>query len=599
MITVRQLLYLAIVLSTNAFQFQALQAPTRNSLPFRPNLASPARSLTQRHTRAETTTTTLRMVSSSLVRTLATDRLPSSKVVEAVSQLSSKSPDIIASDVSAAAGISISEARSELTLLASLSQGDIAVSSDGELIYQFPDNLGGVLSGNSQKYKLRALWDEKVFPPLFYVLRVSFGIALLVSIAAIFSTIAILQSSSSDDRDDRRDSRRGGMGGGMGFGGLWGPSPLDFFYYRPYYSPYSRGGAVAVNDPNEEQEMGFLEAVFSYVFGDGDPNRELDSKRLQLASTMIRENNGAVTAEQLAPFCDDAPLPGNDQLNVDESFVLPIVSKLDGVPSVTDDGTIVYVFSELQTSAQAGTASSGMVVPRINEPRLLQQIGLPPNAPGKDIKRFLERGGIDTRGCTERKDVILLLNDVYQENVGNGRNSRQPVEETDLLVESEYEFTGAKDLFKFGAGALGIVNLGGALYLGNLLSSPALVGVQLPSYMGLVQAGQPLLLGYAILYNLIPAVRNFVIKGKNEKIKERNKIRRSWRTVVQTGVGKVGQKLASAKRFGSRRKLLKSSGDDVYSTKTSTEDMTKQKEGDAMADFDKLLAGDEPSKDWE
>mmetsp|Transcript_63067 Transcript_63067/g.73782 ORF Transcript_63067/g.73782 Transcript_63067/m.73782 type:complete len:390 (-) Transcript_63067:386-1555(-) len=389
------------------------------------------------------------------------------------------------------------------------------------------------------------------------------------------------------------------MGGGMGFGGLWGPSPLDFFYYRPYYSPYSRGGAVAVNDPNEEQEMGFLEAVFSYVFGDGDPNRELDSKRLQLASTMIRENNGAVTAEQLAPFCDDAPLPGNDQLNVDESFVLPIVSKLDGVPSVTDDGTIVYVFSELQTSAQASTASSGMVVPRINEPRLLQQIGLPPNAPGKDIKRFLERGGIDTRGCTERKDVILLLNDVYQENVGNGRNSRQPVEETDLLVESEYEFTGAKDLFKIGAGALGIVNLGGALYLGNLLSSPALVGVQLPSYMGLVQAGQPLLLGYAILYNLIPAVRNFVIKGKNEKIKERNKIRRSWRTVVQTGVGKVGQKLASAKRFGSRRKLLKSSGDDVYSTKTSTEDMTKQKEGDAMADFDKLLAGDEPSKDWE
>lgn len=44
---------------------------------------------------------------------------------------------------------------------------------------------------------------------------------------------------------------------------------------------------------------------------------------------------------------------------------------------------------------------------------------------------------------------------------------------------------------KIAAGALGAVNLGGALYLQNLLSGPAFVGVTLPGYYGFVQAREP------------------------------------------------------------------------------------------------------------
>lgn len=40
---------------------------------------------------------------------------------------------------------------------------------------------------------------------------------------------------------------------------------------------------------------------------------------------------------------------------------------------------------------------------------------------------------------------------------------------------------------KLAAGALGAVNLGGALYLQGLLSGPAFAGVMLPGYYGLVQ----------------------------------------------------------------------------------------------------------------
>jgi len=89
------------------------------------------------------------------------------------------------------------------------------------------------------------------------------------------------------------------------------------------------------------------------------------------------------------------------------------------------------------------------------------------------------------------------------------------------LDEVEEPFSAATDGNKLLAGGLGAVNLGGALYLGNLLSSPALVGVQLPSYFGLVQAFFPFLLLYGVLYNAVPAARFFVGQKKNAEIAQR------------------------------------------------------------------------------
>lgn len=76
---------------------------------------------------------------------------------------------------------------------------------------------------------------------------------------------------------------------------------------------------------------------------------------------MIRQNGGAVVAEQLAPYLD-CPAPSDPQAYamsggnaltgvVDESFILPVLTRLNGRPEVTRDGSIVYVFPELMTSA--------------------------------------------------------------------------------------------------------------------------------------------------------------------------------------------------------------------------------------------------------
>lgn len=228
------------------------------------------------------------------------DSLPSQKVVEVCD-----GQTVVAADVAAQAGISLPQAQRDLTLLASLSQGDIAVSTDGDLIYKFPSNLKGVLASKNSQYQLQQTF-EKVWPSLFWGIRVSFGVALVASLVAIYSSILFIQTSSSDD--DRRDNRRGGSMGGFGgsFNYFWGPSPFDFFYYRPYgyFGYYAADG-----ERRDPEELGFFESVYSYVFGDGDPNVRLEERRLSLAAQMIRSNGGAVTAEQLAPFCDPEKTP--------------------------------------------------------------------------------------------------------------------------------------------------------------------------------------------------------------------------------------------------------------------------------------------------
>jgi hypothetical protein len=247
------------------------------------------------------------------------EKLPSSSVVKAIEKQQKQASTRgkvtwTASDVAALAGVSLSQANRELTALTSLTQGDIAVTTNGDLLYTFPDNIEQVLNQNSAKYKALQTWQTAVWPRLFWVLRVSFGVTLLVSLLAIFSAIVFAGSygssnSNDNDRDNgRRESNSGGMRMGGGWNFFWGPSPLDFFYYRPYYGAYYNQRQLP-QEQRSPEEMGFLESIFSYVFGDGDPNAGLEEKRLRLAAQMIRNNKGAVTAEQLAPFCDDVPTP--------------------------------------------------------------------------------------------------------------------------------------------------------------------------------------------------------------------------------------------------------------------------------------------------
>jgi hypothetical protein len=268
------------------------------------------------------------------------------------------------------------------------------------------------------------------------------------------------------------------------------------------------------------------------------------------------------------------------------------VTQLNGEPRVTEDGDIVYVFPELQMSA--ASSSGGLRPSYSSDTSILKRAGLSPNADAREIKQLLNLNRIDTRGALEKKDLMRMLEQALPpmtEKVKREFLSDDPT----MLQEREYEFSLASPFNRLLAGGLGVVNLVGALYLGNMLSSYALYGVQLPSYFGLVQAGFPLLLGYAVLFNVIPLVRSFWIRSKNDSIQRRNKARRLWRDVLQSNAaGKLARKLKAARKMGIKLKQLGASEDDiVFDTRQSMEDIEKTRQKSALEEFDQLLGVDE------
>ncbi len=80
----------------------------------------------------------------------------------------------------------------------------------------------------------------------------------------------------------------------------------------------------------ETQMRWYLGSTYFYIFGNGNPNEDLEKRRLSLTAKVIQVNNGAISAEQLALFYNDAPSPdmGKEGVYVDEVSVVVVKRSL-------------------------------------------------------------------------------------------------------------------------------------------------------------------------------------------------------------------------------------------------------------------------------
>jgi hypothetical protein len=137
------------------------------------------------------------------------------------------------------------------------------------------------------------------------------------------------------------------------------------------------------------EEMGFLEVVFSFLFGEKNTNRS-KKKAFRVLASLINSNGGWLIAEQAVPYLDDVLLlPGAEEgieqegrrrttpSSQHEGYILPIVHHFSGSVASTDDGQLVYLFP-LQQLSTSSPVSSG--IEESGTPsQLLSQ--LPPSPP--------------------------------------------------------------------------------------------------------------------------------------------------------------------------------------------------------------------------
>lgn len=279
-------------------------------------------------------------------------------------------------DAASAAGVAVAEARRALLAIAEDVGGALEVDNSGEMRVRLPRDAEAALLRRSWKLKVEPVLQKSVQISQLLV-RMAFGAALFASMAIVYMAIAAL---SAQDRDDRRQGRGGGRVMMMHL------SPYDIWWHM---NPGFGFGRRTQATWDGGQEMGFLESVFSFVFGDGDPNAELEEARWKALGEYIMAQGGVVTAEEIGLFMKEDKKAGGD-----EAFVIPALIQFQGEPTVDEQGNILYVFPALQSTAKVGQGKG-------NSSRGRRSAARP--------RAFLEKKIPFTRASSAQQVLVVLL----------------------------------------------------------------------------------------------------------------------------------------------------------------------------------------------
>ncbi|MBD2663427.1 hypothetical protein [Richelia sinica] len=255
---------------------------------------------------------------------------PNSAIMQAVEKLGYR---VTVGDVATQAGLNVAEASQGLLALASDAGGHLQVATSGDIVYQFPKDFRTILRNKYLQLRWQEWW-QKIWRVLFYLIRISFGIFLILSILLITVSIFIIITAANSNRDD--DDRSSGFGG------------INFFYFPDLFWFFSPDYQERTRSKAEKNELNFFEAVFSFLFGDGNPNANLEERRWQEIAGVISNHQGAVIAEQIAPYLDNL---GERYQQEYEDYMLPVLIRFNGQPQVSSEGQIIYYFPELQVRA--------------------------------------------------------------------------------------------------------------------------------------------------------------------------------------------------------------------------------------------------------
>jgi hypothetical protein len=244
-------------------------------------------------------------------------------------------------DVATQSGLNVAIAEQGLLALASQTGAQMQVTESGDIAYTFAKNFRSTLQTKYWQLQLKAWWDG-ISGTLFWIVRVMFGCSLFVVLFAILA-VGFVMITTMNSNDDNSSDSGGGWGGSRGgnsydtgFGGwfIWSGDWLSFGGSKPH---------------DDGKQLSFLETIFSFVFGDGNPNRNLENRRWETIAQRIAQSGGAVVAEQLTPYLD---VPLNKFDTDEDQHVLPVLVRFNGSPQVTDDGQLIYTFPELQKTVQ-------------------------------------------------------------------------------------------------------------------------------------------------------------------------------------------------------------------------------------------------------
>jgi hypothetical protein len=274
---------------------------------------------------------------------------PNPQLMTAVEELGYR---VTCGDVVTHTGIYLEEVRAGLLTLASQTGGHLQVTDTGEVIYVLAPDFRQILLRKSVRLQFKA-WFDRFWAVGFYLVRISFGVLLIASITVVYLAILAITLATIFGSEGGGDCDDSCVLGIFNWGGSSSNSDSRMTEMEPSRSK-----------KKQRKSLNFLEAVFSVLFGDGNPNADLEQRRWRYIGNLIHRQQGVAIAEQIAPYLDDL---GQGYDKEYENYMLPVLTKFNGIPEVSPTGQLVYHFPDLQATLKDRSDESNKVPKSLRE----------------------------------------------------------------------------------------------------------------------------------------------------------------------------------------------------------------------------------------
>jgi hypothetical protein len=221
--------------------------------------------------------------------------------------------------------------------------GSLEVTESGEILYSFPRGFtskyrgfcAGLRRFMGKFVKTAQTTGKALFKVWIMVMLVGyFVLFMVIALAALLLSVAVSMSGSNN----RSESRGGG-----GLGGLYLVSSIFNLIIRVWF--YSELTASLSGQPNRRQRQKpkgqpLYKALFSFVFGDGDPNADWQTREKRSVIAYIQANQGVISLPEFMVLTGLTPEKAG-------SSITAYCVEFGGSPEASEDGTVVYRFDDL------------------------------------------------------------------------------------------------------------------------------------------------------------------------------------------------------------------------------------------------------------
>jgi hypothetical protein len=388
-------------------------------------------------------------------------------------------------DLVSVTGLPKAQVEAEIKAVADEYGARLRVTDSGEILYSFPAGMKsryrGFLPSLKRGWKAFKKGAAAVGSFLFKIWIVVMLVGYFVLFVAL-ALLALLLSVAAQFAGKDDDRGEGGGILGLYFAGRMLDAMVNIWFYSELFMTDEERMSRA---QRRREKKPLHKAIYSFVFGDGDPDANWDEVEKKAFIAFVQTNKGLVSMPEFMAITGLPPLEAEERIN---TYLL----EFEGSPEVSEGGTIYYAFPSLMRRKDRMDRSFGGTVPM------------------KRMAAFSMNKAKSNRTFCLLNGVNLLFGSYFFVE------SLLPHPALDALYAGgKARFSGGEWFYSFTHVLFSGIGIGDAT-----------------TFLGLALGAVPI--AFAILFYAIPAIRKARLDERNERARTENLRRIAYRMAIES-----------------------------------------------------------------